>query len=201
MTYWSAVVDESDLCFLGGFPGAGLREVFGVWEEESQSYYPHESVGISMVEGNVLGLSGNYRAVDTCSVIHAGTAQVLATYSDQYFAGSPVLTRNTFGQGTAYYLAARTRDNFLADFYRRLIADAGIDRVIEADLPAGVTAQRRSDGEHAYVFLMNFNDYPEQVELDQAYTDLLSGETTEAAVTLERFAVRVLKSAGQPTAG
>ena len=29
MTYWSAVVDESDLCYLGGVPGDGLREVFG----------------------------------------------------------------------------------------------------------------------------------------------------------------------------
>ena len=55
MTYWSAVVDESDLCCLGGIPGQGLREVFGVWEEESQSYYEHESVGIKMTGGNALG--------------------------------------------------------------------------------------------------------------------------------------------------
>ena len=29
-TYWSGIVDEHDLCFLGGFPGP-LRKVMGIW--------------------------------------------------------------------------------------------------------------------------------------------------------------------------
>jgi beta-galactosidase len=117
MTYWSAVVDESDLCFLGGVPGAGLREVFGVREEESQSYYPHESVGLAMRAGNSLGLSGTYKGVDTCSIIHAEGAEVLAAYTDQYFIGSPALTVNRFGKGQGYYLAARTEGALLSTRY------------------------------------------------------------------------------------
>jgi beta-galactosidase len=192
MTYWSAVVDESDLCHLGGIPGEGLREVFGVWEEESQSYFPQETVGIAMAGANPLGLHGSYRAVDTCSVIHAEGAQVLATFTDQYFAGSPALTCNTCGKGKAYYIAARTRDAFLGDFYRHLVASLGLERVIKCDLPPGVTAQLRSDGKTRYVFLMNFTDKPATIQLDRAYGDLLSGRRCEGVLVLERFGVRIL---------
>ncbi len=198
MTYWSAVVDESDLCFLGGVPGDGLREVFGVWEEESQSYYAHETVGIAMREGNALGLAGAFRGIDTCSVVHAEGAEVLAIYTDQFFAGSPALTLNRFGKGRALYVAARTEAPFLAALYGRLAADLGLRRALDADLPPGVTAQLRTDGETRYVFLLNFNDRPARVELDAAYTDLLGGEAVAGALDLERCGVKVLRSPGQP---
>jgi beta-galactosidase len=145
MTYWSAVVNECDLCFLGGIPGAGLRELFGVREEESQSYFPNESVTITMERNNPLEMDGRYTAVDTCSVIHAESAEVLAVYADDYFAGSPALTVNKYGKGKAYY-----------------------------------------------IFLMNFNDRQENIDLDSTYTDLLTEKTVGATVTLERYGVMVL---------
>ncbi len=192
MTYWSGVVDASDLCFLGGVPGDGLREVFGVWEEESQGYYPGESVGIAPVPGNSLGLAGAYRAVDTCSVIHVEGAQVLATYTDQYFAGSPALTVNRFGKGRAYYLAARTRDALLGDLYGRLVAELAVARALDVELPPGVTAQLRTDGTTRHVFLMNFSEAEVTVPLDAPYTDVLRGGTVDGEVVLERYGVRVL---------
>jgi beta-galactosidase len=33
LTYWSGIVDENDLCFLGGSPGP-LRKLCNVWAEE-----------------------------------------------------------------------------------------------------------------------------------------------------------------------
>ena len=192
MTYWSAVVDESDLCFLGGIPGAGLREVFGVWEEESQSYFPNESVSIAMEKNNALEMDGLYTAVDTCSVIHAEGSEVLATYADDYLAGSPALTVNGFGTGKAYYMASRNEGRFLADFYGRLISSLAIERVVDADLPAGVTAQIRTDGQTSYTFLMNFNDRQETVELDATYTDLLTEQLAGGSVALEPYGVMIL---------
>ena len=32
-TYHTGLVNENDLCYLGGWPGAGLMELFGVWHE------------------------------------------------------------------------------------------------------------------------------------------------------------------------
>ena len=192
MTYWSSVVNETDLCYLGGIPGEGLREVFGVREEESQSYFPSESVGIKIADGNPLELNEEYKAVDTCSVIHAEGAEVLATYADQYFAGSPALTVNRYGKGKAYYIAARSEAALLSDLYGKLISDMPLERVVDVDLPAGVTAQVRTDGQAKYIFLMNFNGKQESLDLDATYTDLLTGRTVGRTVTLGQYGVMVL---------
>ena len=193
MTYWSAVVNESDLCFLGGIPGAGLRAVFGVWEEESQSYFPKEKIAVTMEPGNVLGLEGSYHAVDTCSVIHAEGADVLATYSDDFFAGQPAITVNAYGQGTAYYQAARMQGPFLAAFYNSLICRLNVKRVLDADLPAGVTAQRRTDGSQDFVFLMNFTTEEQTLTLPETFDDMLEEGKVAGTLTLPKYGVRILR--------
>ena len=193
MTYWSAVVDESDLCCLGGTPGQGLREVFGVWEEESQSYYPHESVTIEAKAGNPLGLSGTFQAVETCSIIHAEGAEVLATYADQFYAGTPAVTVNRYGKGKAYFIAARLEQRFLDAFYGSLISELSVLRAVDAELPPGVTAQLRTDGEQKFIFLMNFNNSHQRVVLDSAHDDLLSGKSAGPTLDLPPYGVMVLK--------
>jgi len=192
MTFWSAVVDESDLCYLGGVPGEGLREVFGVWEEESQTYFPHEKVGAAATTGNALGLAGSFEAVDTCSVIHAEGSDVLATFTDEYFAGSPAVTANTFGQGKAYYVAARFGDDFYRAFYQSIAADLKLQCVLDIELPDGVSVQQRSDGETDFVFVMNFNDQDVVLTLESEYAEQLTGETVGPELLLEGYGVRVL---------
>lgn len=192
MTCWSAVVNESDLCFLGGIPGAGLREVFGVCEEESQSYFVDESVSLKMTENPLLDMTGRYSAVDTCSVIRAEGAETLARYADDYFAGSPALTVNKYGKGLAYYIASRNEARFLNDFYSQLISSLSINRVFDTNLPEGVVATKRSDGQNKYIFLMNFNDFPEDINLNATYMDLLTKEKLCDRITLKPYGVAIL---------
>ena len=49
-TCYTGRVDEDDLCFLGGFPGP-LREVLGIWAEETDGLYDGETNGIRMEDG------------------------------------------------------------------------------------------------------------------------------------------------------
>ena len=81
-TYWSGIVNENDLCFLGGFPGP-LRKVTGIWSEEIDSLYDSDRNYMNIKEMN--GLKSVYEIKDYCDVIHAGTAEVLATYKDDYY--------------------------------------------------------------------------------------------------------------------
>ena len=60
-TYWSGIVDENDLCFLGGVPGP-LRKTLGIWVEEIDALYDGEVNYVSMLDGNALGLKGEYKA-------------------------------------------------------------------------------------------------------------------------------------------
>lgn len=77
-TYWSGIVNESDLCFLEGFPGP-LRKTLGIWSEEIDSFYHDQSNGIEMIADNRLQLSGEFEAREWCDFIHLEGAEALAT--------------------------------------------------------------------------------------------------------------------------
>ena len=191
-TYWSGIVDENDLVFLGGFPGP-LRQVLGIWAEEIDALYEEDRNAVLPVEGNALGLEGTYVARELCDLIHAEGAEVLATYGTDFYAGRPALTVNAFGQGRAYYIASRNDERFLDDFCGALDAQLGLLRTLPGELPAGVSAHLRSDGEHCYRFLMNFRDTPVRVDLGEGtYLDLLCGAEVSGEVTLDPYGVMVL---------
>ena len=192
-TYFSGLVDENDLCFLGGFPGP-LREVTGIWAEEIDTLYDSDVNYLEFKDSNELGAKGSYKLRDYCDVIHAETAEVLATYKNDYYAGMPALTVNNYGNGKAYYIAARTNNDFDTEFFTKIINDLEIKPVINTELPIGVTAQMRTDGENDYVFVMNFSEENNTVVLDDnKYVDMLTNEEVSGELKLNKYGVKVLK--------
>ena len=192
-TYFSGLVDENDLCFLGGFPGP-LREVTGIWAEEIDTLYDSDVNYLEFKDSNELGAKGSYKLRDYCDVIHAETAEVLATYKNDYYAGMPALTVNNYGNGKAYYIAARTNNDFDTEFFTKIINDLEIKPVINTELPIGVTAQMRTDGENYYVFVMNFSEENNTVVLDDnKYVDMLTNEEVSGELKLNKYGVKVLK--------
>lgn len=194
-TYATGYADENDLCFLGGFPGP-LRKVTGIWAEEIDSLYPSDSNGIKMTDDSLPEVQGNYQAVDFCELIHTETAQTLGVYSQDFYAGRPALTVNSFGAGKAYYMASRFDESFLKDFYASLIVQLGLKRVLDTELPTGVTAQIRSDGVNEFVFVMNFSEEPKTVSVGEGISqELLTGEKDLSHVSLKPYGVAILKRA------
>ena len=152
-TYWSGLANESDLCFLGGFPGP-LREVLGIWVEETDTLHPHQSNRVK-VEAPELDLRGEWEARDYCDILHAENAHVLATYQSDFYAGSPALTRNDFGKGAAFYIAARLETRFQDQFLAGLTQKLNLKRAWDDELPIGVVAQKRVSDEREWVWLSN----------------------------------------------
>lgn len=193
ITYWSGVVDEHDLCFLGGFPGP-LKDLAGIWAEEIDALYEGENNRLVMLPDNGLGLTGEYTCSMLCELIHADQARVLATYGDDFYAGSPAVTVHQTGLGQTYYVATRTDELFLADLYGALARQRGLPRALESALPEGVTAQVRTDGERDFIFVQNFTDGDKTVTLpaDGEYHDLISKQRTIETLTLSPFGVQIL---------
>ncbi|MEJ6951902.1 beta-galactosidase [Natronospora cellulosivora (SeqCode)] len=190
-TYWSGIVNDTDLCFLGGYPGP-LKDVLGIWVEEIDALYDEDSNRVLMKEDNSLALEGEYKAAVLCDLLHLETATALASYQDDFYAGRPALTVNNFGQGKAYYIASRNEDKFLSDFYQQIINKLELSKAINTNLPHGVTAQLRRDGEKEYIFIMNFNDEEKEVQLDKVYTSLITGQKISGDYKLRAYAVDVL---------
>jgi len=194
-TYWSGIVNENDLCFPGGFPGP-LRKLLGIWAEEIDALFPGETNSVIPAPGNPLKLAGSYEARELCDLIHAETAEVLATYGKDFYAGRPAVTENRFGEGSALYIASRNDEAFTGDVMASLAERLGLRHTVAAALPEGVTAQMRSDGENDHVFLMNFQSHEETLDLaGETFTDMMDGGQVSGELTLPGLGVRILRRA------
>jgi beta-galactosidase len=193
-TYFSGVVNESDLCFLDGFPGP-LRTLLGIRAEETDTLYDDESVAIVPAKGNGAGLSGKYAARQFCDLIHAEGARVLACYGGEFYKGRPALTVNESGKGRAYYIASRNDAAFHADFYENLIDDLGLKRALGARLPDVVTAVARGP----FVFVLGFNRADVTINLGrERYRDVLSGARASRKLRLPRYTAMALERVPAP---
>lgn len=186
-TYMLGMVDETDLCHLGGFPAGKLKEVFAIWNEEIDTLYPDERIDFRMNDGRM------FKGMDCCEMIHSTGASVLAEYASEFYSGNPMLTVNAYGSGKAYYQAARDDGRLWDTVCEELLAELCIEGALAKEAPEGVTAHRRYDGDIEYLFVQNYNEYPvENISLNGEYADMESGEKA-SAVTLSAFDVRILK--------
>lgn len=193
-TYWSGIVNETDLCHLGGFPGP-LRSVLGIWAEEIDCLSDEESNLIQGLAGNMAGLQGPYRVRHLCELIHTESATALASYRDDFYAGRPAVTVNAFGAGKAWYVASRNDLAFQRDFFGHLIDVLALPRALPVDLPPAVTAQRRTDGEQDYLFIQNFSDRQHTLALPDGYEDMVTGIPVTGDINLTAWGCRVLRHA------
>lgn len=184
-TYASGWVDENDLCYLGGFPGGKLRDVFGIWAEEIDVLYPGQKNSILM-NGN------EYEAVDYCEVIHATNAEVMAIYKDDYYAKMPALTVNHYGDGKAYYISFRDCGDFLYKFYYDIINELNIKSPIE-NLPYGVTVHTRENKDNIFLFVENYTTEMQTIQLDKKYYDIVTETEIYGIVEIQPYQTLILK--------
>ena len=186
-TYFSGMVNDTDLCFVGHHP---LEDVLGVVQEEIDA--PSEDFENQFSYGDA-----EYPARRMCEVVHAkeGT-EVLSVYERDFYAGCPVVTRNHFGKGEAYYLAAESDISFLRAFYGDMFKRAGLKNALGTELPYGVTVTERAgtDGDgRDLVFVMNFKNEPVCVGGAGKWTDADSGAVYEGRLELGAFQCVVLE--------
>ena len=155
LTYLSAVVDKDDLCFLGGLPAGKLKEVFGIWCEETDSLPDGEN-------GKASFNSKEYEVEYVCDIIHSKGADILGTYESDFYAGMPSVTENSYGKGKAYYVAFRGKNDLAYDFCKYAAEKAGIKPDADISVPNGVVFRKRGE----YIFIMNFNNEDKEITLE-----------------------------------
>ncbi len=186
-TVFSGVVDETDLAF-EGYPGP-LTKVLGIWVEEIDALYPNQHNQIVMTDG-----TGTYTCANLCDIIHSERARVLATYGDDFYAGTPVVTENSFGQGHAYYIATDADDRFLDDFYGRLLQAHNIAPLLET--PEGVEVTLRETAQRRFLFVLNHNAGRMQVALPegQLFWSHVDERVTTNTLELPGYGVSILEA-------
>lgn len=189
-TFFSGYVNENDLVTVGGYPGE-LRKLLGIWVEEIDALLP-ESRNSLVMKKPLGGLKGSYECGLLCDVLHSEGAEELASYGSDFYAGTPALTRNRFGKGSAWYVASAVGQDFLVPFVSALAAEKAIQPV--AKTPQGVEATRRRKGSDSFLFLLNHNAAAARVDLgSRGVTELATGKTLKGSVEIPAKGVLILK--------
>lgn len=184
-TYLTAYVNENTLAYLGGFPGAGLGEVFGLYAEELDTLYPTDSNAVLMKDGNKAIVK------DYCELIKLTGAEVLGTYESDFYAGMPAVTVHSYGNGKAYYIGTRMEEEDLIKFFTPIWSECGIK---EKELPEGVEyLTRTAEDGSTFDFYVNYNAMPVTVQLSKDGTNLLNGEAVSGKVEILPFNAVVVK--------
>lgn len=182
MTYFSGVVDDTDLAWLGGAPH-GLTEVLGVRGTELDALHPQDVNALVLKDGRRFAIH------ELCEIPEDLGAETLGSYERDFYAGLPCLTRNVYGAGEAYYLAAKVEQAGLDAIYTDIVDALGIVRALPEVLPEGVVATERGGA----IFLQNYSGQARQVSLAAEYTDLLTGEAVTGDFDMPANGVMVLQ--------
>lgn len=185
-TYMSGIVNQSDNVHLGGYPGP-LREMAGVWVEEIDALAPTQSNEVVFSDGskNSCGL--------VCDIMHLEGAQSLAVYGKDFYAETPAVTRNQYGNGAAYYIGTTMEEEGIAKVLQMAVADAGVAPVIPDATELEVTCRKADNCSFYYV--MNFKD--QNLEVPACLVgkvDVLTGEVIKAGEVMRKFDVKIARA-------
>lgn len=156
-TYMTGLADENDRCIFGAYPGP-LRELFGLWVEETDALFPDEKNGIIFGEEN-----RHYGCGFLCDRLRLEGAKSLGVYERDFYAGEPCVTENEYGCGKAYYLGTMPDREFLDYFIGKICEKNGIYPVLEADPGVEITCRENKNGR--FFFALNHTKEPKKVFL------------------------------------
>jgi beta-galactosidase len=165
-SYFSGIVDNTDLVVTGGYPGR-LRDILGIWVEESDAL--PEGKSNSFVFG-----SKRHTATILCDLLHLEGAEALGYYEEDFYRGMPAVTVNSFGEGKAYYVATRADEEFYYELLWGICRDVGLRPLQKTTI--SVEATLRENGNGKFLFLLNHGEGTETVSLAMGGTDLLTGQ-------------------------
>lgn len=178
-TVLSGRVDEDDNAFLLDVPGP-LAPIVGVRVDETDSLPPAQTNTV------VLSRPGEPEVRSEASlvfdlVIPQG-AEPVGSYTQDFYAGTPAVTRNDIGDGSAWYVGACLDQRGVDWVIRHALGEQGLLGVF-ADVPDLEHTTREIDGRR-YEFVLNHSGAEVEVDSPFTGTDILSGRVVTAGEPL-----------------
>jgi beta-galactosidase len=176
-------VDANDRVHPGGCPGP-FRRILGIRVEETEPLEADQVRHLRSPERSA-------KCGQWIDLIELEGAEAVATFTDDFYANRPAITRHAFGRGLAYYVGTQVE----LDFLRRLLIGICEETVARPPLkvPPGVEAVSRENDNGRFLFLLNHAAVPQFVELAGLEgLDLLRDEMVSGQVQLPARDVRVI---------
>jgi beta-galactosidase len=186
MSFFSGLVDANDRILPGGFPAA-FRRLLGIHVEEIETLEPQQARHLRTPER-----AG--KCAHWFDLIQLEGAEALATFTEDFCAGRPAITRNAFGRGLAYYVGTQVETDFLRWLLMGICEETGIRPPLK--VPAGVEVVTRQNEQGKFLFLLNHTATPQHIELGpNEGIDLVAHESVSGAFQLGPRDARVIQLA------
>jgi beta-galactosidase len=148
ITNRSGVKDINNKCIMDALPTV-YRELVGAYVVEYDAI-GKDSASIKTVEGK------EYEITQWCDILETDSAEILATYNNDFYAGKPAVTKNKYGDGTVYYIGTVGKKSFYRDLCEYAIEDSGMNYM--KNIPEGVELTVRESSKQRYYFIFNNTD-------------------------------------------
>ena len=185
ISFFSGIVDENEHIRLGGYP-APFCEMLGLVVEEFAPYSEKQSNTFRTTDGK------QFQCMFWGDVIHAKNAKAIATFENDYYAGNPAVTQNTFGKGNAFYVGTVPDESGMEWLMEQVCRAANI-KPVASNIPANVEILNRTNGKSSWLFVLNQSGENVTIPIEERGFDLLTGMDVNGSVTLEPTGVAVIQ--------
>jgi len=179
--------DETGQTYMKAFPGY-LADLTGITLEDFTREAPFEATPMVMYKETAKLETNHFYEV--LKVHDDNKTEVIGKFSNCYFEGNPALVKRQHGEGTCYYFGGV----FTIELAEKLIEETQINNYKNKfDLPESVELSIRKKEGKEFVFLLNYSHEPQEIDVKQEMTDILTGERIYQKVRMKAYDVLVLE--------
>lgn len=178
-TFLTSVKNEDNVGYTQSLP-AGLTDLFGVTVEEVEPIFEdnHAELRLMLGEQEVTTSDEGW-----CDLL-GGSAEMIGTYTDTYKAGSGIVSRNTYGDGYAYYIGTGISEDAMRGLLGQICTEASVKKA-PFEIPEQVEVVRRSwKGKNCYYFI-NFAQKRVEIPLTEVYRNLITEEEVRDSLIMD----------------
>lgn len=187
-TCLAATANENDLNYIGGIPGAGLRELFGLRVDEVDYYGQGAPTPNAVVAGDK-----EYPVRLHAELIVPDDAETLMTFKSDILEGAPAVLKKNYGKGVAYYVGFNPGFDFLSDFIPETLKANGVLPLSEVTGDEFIRVTKREGDGEEYFFVMNISGTEEQTfTVNGELKNLLTGEKLSGTNTIKAKGFMIL---------
>lgn len=167
VSFRSGTKNKDNSMFEGTLPGY-FRELAGIEVSEFDS--------LSGTEVKVSFPFGKGKASIWADIIETKGAEILGSYSSEYYSGKAAVSVNRYGKGKCYYLGCDLDDMTTQQLLSYIVAESDVQPAMDLiPDPVEVVKKRTAQNEEFYV-LMNHSETNQEITFSKAYTECISNK-------------------------
>ncbi|MDI9418872.1 MAG: beta-galactosidase [Firmicutes bacterium] len=186
-TFLAGIKNPDNIGIAESLP-CGLTGLFGIRVGEVEPVVERTKATIALKTG-----AGETRGVNKywAETLEPNGAEMIGVYADTFREGTGVISRNSYGNGVAYYLGTGVEPQLLGELAKLALKDGRV-ALLPFKVQAGMKVfVRKYDHQNLYC-LFNFSQEPAAIKLDHDYYDVLNGDSVTDEIVLEPKGYRFL---------